>query len=914
MRLSTLRRAKTDMQLREIQIWGFGALANVRVRGLSPGLNVLHGPNEYGKTTLLEFVRRLLFGFPPRTTKANPYPALYSDRYGGQLLCEMVDRRLLTVTRTAGKGGGTLAVSTQNGETIGETEFAASLGYVSSSLYQNVFSIGLQELYEIDVMNLDEVKNRVYGAGLGGVSVTSLRERFEKRAGELYTKGGQKQRMKQLAAGIAELNRAIQEQRSTLSQYDTLKAHHDKLQQRRDALTASLPEMETQLTALISQQRLFPTFTRMQQAEAQSHEMGELFEISDDALVEMNERINAMRSLSSRIEEMREQLQFKCAEHDRIIYDQGIIACAADVKWLSRNVSSYRSASQELPLVERDLMDARSLINRGLTSLGEGWTADAVRDFSLTAEQEDALRKAAARLEECTGYLTISRQKLELHRDSVRASRSRQGYPGRYRLAGLAVAALAGAACILAVLEGNMPIAILSGLTGVLIAAASLRLSTLASNVQDPTAIDLQTEVEQRLEAVKAADAEWRSSLESVRLPSSLSPAAKDDMLRRIDRIATDLRRIDALEAQCNKLRKAQALVDERYSSVVALLGEPSTNSDITAQIEKHAERLDKDTAEKVRKDTLQNEIRQRKDEVRILEEHLEIASSRLQEFLAAWQAASAEELRERHNLTVRKKGLQKDVEDCLRLIEDEVGAGDTRDEFLRRLAATNIDEVRLARAELEQKIHQVQEEITSTAGEMGALDTRLEALASTDDLILQETELETLKQQLQDAYREWLTARLALKVIDAAVSRYEEERQPAVIRFAQTAFATMTGGRYERLLKPLEGNELHLHDTNGERKTVGELSRGTREQLYLAMRLGLIEQYEQNAEPLPVIMDDLIVNFDDARGPLAVETLAEFARNRQVIVMTCHESTRQLYHDAGATELTVREDSDIPA
>ncbi|MBN1192217.1 MAG: hypothetical protein JXA36_00780, partial [Coriobacteriia bacterium] len=62
----------------------------------------------------------------------------------------------------------------------------------------------------------------------------------------------------------------------------------------------------------------------------------------------------------------------------------------------------------------------------------------------------------------------------------------------------------------------------------------------------------------------------------------------------------------------------------------------------------------------------------------------------------------------------------------------------------------------------------------------------------------------------------------------------------------------------------------------------------------------------EQNAEPLPVVMDDILVNFDDERGPLAVQALAEFARSRQVIVMTCHEGTRELYRKAGARELTI--------
>ena len=233
------------MQLREIRIHGFGAFANTRVSGLASGLNVLHGPNEYGKTTLLEFVRRVLFGFPPKTTKANQYPALNSDKYGGELVCLLRDGRTVTVGRTSGKSAaGTLAVSTPVGETLGDTGLAI-IGHMSADLYQKVYSIGLEELYQIDVLDLDEVKDYVYGAGLGGVRLSALRERFEKRASELYTKGGHRQRMKELSTDIAGLNSTIRAERERLSQYDQRKKQREQLQETADALAARLPGLQT---------------------------------------------------------------------------------------------------------------------------------------------------------------------------------------------------------------------------------------------------------------------------------------------------------------------------------------------------------------------------------------------------------------------------------------------------------------------------------------------------------------------------------------------------------------------------------------------------------------------------------------------------------------------------------------------
>jgi len=76
---------------------------------------------------------------------------------------------------------------------------------------------------------------------------------------------------------------------------------------------------------------------------------------------------------------------------------------------------------------------------------------------------------------------------------------------------------------------------------------------------------------------------------------------------------------------------------------------------------------------------------------------------------------------------------------------------------------------------------------------------------------------------------------------------------------------------------------------------------------LYFAMRLGLIQVYENELEPMPIIMDDILVNFDDDRGPAAIKGLLEFSNNRQVIVLTCHKNTLDIYKSLGAREIMFR-------
>jgi uncharacterized protein YhaN len=84
----------------------------------------------------------------------------------------------------------------------------------------------------------------------------------------------------------------------------------------------------------------------------------------------------------------------------------------------------------------------------------------------------------------------------------------------------------------------------------------------------------------------------------------------------------------------------------------------------------------------------------------------------------------------------------------------------------------------------------------------------------------------------------------------------------------------------------------------DGTTKTPDKLSRGTREQLYLALRFGLIQQFAEQETSLPVIVDEVLVNFDPKRARKAAEAFAELARTNQVLVFTCHPTMTELFTD----------------
>ena len=158
-----------------------------------------------------------------------------------------------------------------------------------------------------------------------------------------------------------------------------------------------------------------------------------------------------------------------------------------------------------------------------------------------------------------------------------------------------------------------------------------------------------------------------------------------------------------------------------------------------------------------------------------------------------------------------------------------------------------------------------------------------------------------SLLEQLREHAREWSRLTIAESLLEKTRQKFERERQPSVIRHAQDFFTKVTGERYIRLYSSIGGNTLTVTESNGASRQPNELSRGTREQLYLALRFGLIREFGEHAERLPVVVDEALVNFDPERAHLAAESFAQLAKTNQVLIFTCHPTTVDLFSTVGA-------------
>ncbi|THF83350.1 AAA family ATPase [Cohnella fermenti] len=181
--------------------------------------------------------------------------------------------------------------------------------------------------------------------------------------------------------------------------------------------------------------------------------------------------------------------------------------------------------------------------------------------------------------------------------------------------------------------------------------------------------------------------------------------------------------------------------------------------------------------------------------------------------------------------------------------------------------------------------------ELLERRGRLAQQLERLRAEAETDDRVVS---IEEKRAELDRLAERYAVLALCGELIRRTKTVFEEDKQPLVLHRASRYFEILTAGAYVRIIAP--GDSAVLFAETVDRKPIDSsfLSRGTREQLYLALRFALAGATSPEQE-LPLLLDDLFVHFDESRLRQAATVLSEVSAERQVILFTCHEHTARV-------------------
>ncbi|HUY61743.1 MAG TPA: hypothetical protein VMW49_07690, partial [Candidatus Dormibacteraeota bacterium] len=232
------------------------------------------------------------------------------------------------------------------------------------------------------------------------------------------------------------------------------------------------------------------------------------------------------------------------------------------------------------------------------------------------------------------------------------------------------------------------------------------------------------------------------------------------------------------------------------------------------------------------------------------------------------------------------------------------LGAGRSPEEIRAEVAEIGLDGDQLAAA-----LATLAEEVEAQEGALGQAQlalgqarTELRAVTDAGTAADREQDAQAELARAAAGAGEYARTAIAAAVLREVIAEYGERHRGPMLDRAGALFARLTVGAFTELIPEGLGDRpiLLAKRRNGELRTTAELSDGARDQLYLALRLAGIEyQLEHLPEPLPVVFDDVLVNFDDERAAAALAVLAELGRRTQVLLFTHHQGVVESAREA---------------
>lgn len=400
--------------------------------------------------------------------------------------------------------------------------------------------------------------------------------------------------------------------------------------------------------------------------------------------------------------------------------------------------------------------------------------------------------------------------------------------------------------------------------------------------------------------ALQAWQADFEGAVHATGLTGTLLPeqalAMLDvlkELLAKVDK-ATDLRqRIFGMERDSQKLcETVQALSKRHLPELLALSWDEAAEAlvvryDGARHAMEHRASLQEEIERK--RQSYENAVHRRNDARREIEQLMRAARVEILEDL---------ERAERRSERIRQLAQQRD--DIERRLRD-AGEGTSLEELILQTRGIDLDTARARLAGIEQEVREVQEQREAlrdsiVRAELGLL--HFEGTEAANAAL----DMQLVASRLRSQVQRYVRLRLATALLERQIAEYRTRHQGPILERASELFPRLTASNYARLYVGFDADDeasLLCVRADGTEVGVEGLSEGARDQLYLALRLSTLERHAEHGDPMPLVLDDILIQFDDQRARAALEILGELAATRQVLFFTHHERLRDLARKA---------------
>ena len=339
----------------------------------------------------------------------------------------------------------------------------------------------------------------------------------------------------------------------------------------------------------------------------------------------------------------------------------------------------------------------------------------------------------------------------------------------------------------------------------------------------------------------------------------------------------------------------------------------PELNGDNPAAISVElSARLAKAREVKAESDRLDAEIKRFESQIAEAQNKIEIARARIDPLIKLAGTGDTDALRVLIARSDQHRGLTIAADAGISAAEAN-GDGLAMPQLAEEANGIDIAQIPVRLSEISRDLAEARDIQGKRSANLATANAELGKISGNDEAARAESARQEALSRMGDAADRFIKVHIAGKLLRWAIDRFRETKQGPMLTRASEIFSGLTLGSFSRLVVDFESDPPRLDGLRPDGRTVGiaGMSDGTRDQLYLALRLAALEMHIGQGHALPFIADDLFINYDDERSHAGLEALAKLSEVTQVIFLSHHRhllpAVKSVFGDSATiTELAV--------
>ena len=976
------------MKITDLQLEQYGIYHGASWQPSGSALNVVMGENESGKTTMLRFIRDMLFGYGR---------GKWQGRKGNMGFCRS-DGQTYRVFREEKERW----FENENHEKLDEELPALWWHGLNRSMYEKIFAVGLEDLQGASFLANDSVRSRFFMLQ-GGDKLSNVKKEIQDNKEKLFVVSPQsKRKINQLMADLDAVNQELDGLSHQEKDFAELQKKQELLKKQVAELKAELARDQTKDKVLEKRLGAWEYYKRASAVKAQLDLSSQVKMFPSNGKEQWNQLMNRMKVIHEQKESLQEKLdEYTPQKKEEIIPWAGATEALeklyvdlgqwrqtiTDASLLEEERENWRldfiQLGYSLPLWDRPLSLDTPCVNvdwsegrRLAQSLGvrtnelhfweqrepevETLEEEAEGEAILSEEEWKALEAKANSLENLLHQKADMEQKIAALHSKEDKRYTLWFWIGVVLLAGAAAGvsafymAMAGYTALYGA-GGAMVFAILSfllhnqsihkkekdlqkwGESLTLLEGQRKELAD-AFDGQAPSGVE-GLQAFQNLMQEKRSDfyqnqakrqaASWKK--ETVRkqqeqhrkwveegklLKEKKEKADKDwsDWLEGNTLPKTTPDNLSALQEQWQKIYTAEGkgkILDLRLEQMDSKLDMYSRRADAIISMTHMNYSVSPDGIRDLYEETQQrsltwqsiqeknNQHEKYEQEMKKLDDGWASCQREMDTLFGLVNAKDAEEFAAKVNAHEQHDQLVKDWENVKQDLRLYAGSDAAFEALWQVLESGEYDKWMEGHEALRKKIEEESESLEDLQQQQGAVGNEIFRLADDDTITKTLQKKERIEGELKNALSEWLTYMYTGEILEKAQAAYETGRQPQIVKRANEFLQAMTKGKYSLSISN-DGKDIGIIDGQHHVKEAKIWSSGTGDQVFLAIRLSMALSFGEQIEPLPIVLDDIFVRFDEERQRQTLRFLMDLGRTQQIFLFTCHAQTMRIAEEVG--------------